>query len=146
MRRSGAGYLDLREIDPNKPMPQADNSLGCIRAYNILHQVPTARLGFVLSELYRILQPGGWLCLKCPSTDGRGGYMPECQSFWNEEVVRCLYDKDFAKQLRTYQYRFQRVRCWTEAPSQESIERGLKFVFADLVAFKGQRAPGRCRI
>ena len=42
--------------------------------------------------------------------------------------------------------RFQAARVWQEFPTESHREHNLLYVYADLVALKGQRQPGICEI
>lgn len=131
----------------HKRLPWADNSLGCLKAFDVLQFVSPQHLGFALTEIWRVLVPGGWLCLKAPSTDGRGAFLPAHQSYWNEEVVGCLCYKDKAQaQLPAYRGRFQQVRCWTKYDDDDAQKRVWTSVYADLVALKDGPLPGRKHI
>ena len=148
LRRTGARFETLPPgYAGHGPLPWPDDSVGCLKAWNTLQLVPTRRLPHVLNEIYRVLRPGGWLCLRAPSTDGRGAFLPRHRSLWNEEVVRCLcYGDDAKLQLPSYRGRFQQVRCWTKYPSDEEKKRVLTSVYADLCCIKNQRLPGKKHI
>ena len=60
-----------------------DNSVGLIKAYDSLQYVINVK--DFMSEVHRVLAPGGILLSETPSTDGRGAFQePNVRSFWNE--------------------------------------------------------------
>ncbi len=143
-------------------LPFADNSVGCVRAFDFLEHVPHCRsvgchhgadgvsprctVG-VMNEIYRVLAPGGWLISRTPSTDGRGAFQdPTHLSFWNPNSFWYYSRQEQAKYVRGIECRFQAPRIWQSYPSKWHEEHRILYVFADLVALKGQRQPGICEI
>lgn len=148
VRRERLVHADLSaDHDYAQPLPWATDSVACLKVWDYLQTVPAEALGAFLNECYRVIRPGGWLCLKCPETSSPAAWMPSHKSYWNEEVIRCLTEKPQAlRHLRSYQGRFQTVRCWTACYRDAGRSRELPSVFADLFCLKGQRTPGRCFI
>ncbi len=142
-RREKYPFVELTD-QARLPLPWPDNSVGCIKAWDVLQLLPIDRAIELINDIYRVLLPGGWLCLKCPHTSSRIAALPANKSFWNEEVVDCFCRAETAKkQLPSYRGRFQSVRCWTTCHTEADKARNLPSVFADLYALKGQRSPGR---
>lgn len=143
-------------------LPYADSSVGCVRAYDFLEHVPGCRsvgcshgadgktpkctVG-VMNEIYRVLVPGGWLISRTPSTDGRGAFQdPTHVSYWNPNSFWYYTRREQAGYVRGIDCRFQRTRLWQAYPSKWHEDNRILYVFADLVALKGQRQPGICEI
>lgn len=154
-KQEGHGYLDLdkhrsaieRRSDGTCTLDAAPESLGCVRAYDVLQRYSPADAYSLLDAIYQALVPGGWLCIACPSTDGRAAFLPGCQSLWNPLVFECLTDRSRAGQLLagtnlTFNARFQLVRCFTAFRNKQAREERSPSVYADLCAVKGQRHPG----
>jgi SAM-dependent methyltransferase len=71
----------IHDLEAGIPLP--DNSAGVIRAYDALEHIKDSR--FLMSEIHRVLVPGGILLSATPSTDGRGAFQdPTHVSYWNE--------------------------------------------------------------
>lgn len=158
------GYLsvDLDGADVNcdllDGLPFADNSVGSIRAFDFLEHIPhcrdsrcthakgTCTVG-IMNEIYRVLAPGGWLLSGTPSTDGRGAWQdPSHVSGWNPNSFWYYTRREQAKYIRGLACRFQAVRVEQSYPSAWHREHAIPYVYADLVALKGQRQPGAVEI
>lgn len=121
-------------------------TFGCIRAYDFLQYIPQPFITQLMNELYRVLVPGGWLCAAVPSADGPAAYAPHYKSHWSTHTFDYFCRRQLAMQLPGNLCRFQNVICRTDYPDKEHQKRGLKYVYADLCAIKGQRQPGRVLI
>lgn len=148
--------------DIRQGLPFQDNSVGCVRAYDFLEHIPTCRSADcdhgedgtsprcvvgVMNEIYRVLVPGGWLISRTPSTDGRGAFQdPTHASFWNPNSFWYYTRKQQAQYVRGIACRFQGNRVWQEYPSPWHEQHKILYVYADLVALKGQRQAGLCEI
>ncbi len=114
---AGFTSIDLENgdiiADLNKGIPLKDNSCGIVRAYDALEHLNDKQ--FIISEIHRVLAPGGVLLSFTPSTDGRGAFQdPTHVSFWNEnafwywtrpqqmQYIRNMNIKFFESSLRTY--------------------------------------------
>jgi hypothetical protein len=152
-----AGFtpLDLKNgFDLRQRWPFADATIGCVRAYDFLEHVPhcgdsacrhTAPFCTVglMNEIYRVLAPGGWLLSATPSTDGRGAFQdPTHCSFWNPNSFWYFVRQAQRQYVPGITARFQGTRIWQEYPSEWHKEHQILYVYADLVALKGQRQPG----
>jgi|SRR5580765_290587 len=151
--------LDLATgCDLRQPWTFADSSIGCIRAYDFLEHVPHCRDGScthqppfcsvgLMNEIHRVLVPGGWLLSATPSTDGRGAFQdPTHCSFWNPNSFWYYTRRLQQAYVPGITARFQAARLWQEYPSEFHQQHHLLYVFADLVALKGQRQPGLVEI
>ena len=143
-------------------IPLPDDSVGCVRAYDFLEHIPHCRdsacahgadgksplctVG-MMNEIYRVLAPGGWLVSRTPSTEGRGAFQdPTHVSFWNPNSFWYYTKEEQARYLRGVTCRFQGTRIWQTFPTDWHKEHNILYVYADLVALKGQRQPGICEI
>jgi len=142
-------------------LPFPDSSVGCIRAYDFLEHIPhcgsvacthgadggpRCTVG-LMNEIYRVLVPGGWLMSRTPSTDGRGAFQdPTHASFWNPNSFWYYTRREQAGYLRGMNARFQASRLWQAYPTPWHEEHKILYVFADLVALKGQLQAGICEI
>lgn len=145
-RRKKFRQLDLSECrdyrDMSAMLQGLSGDVGSVRASNCLQYLRPDELGSLLNAVHRALAPGGFLCLRCPSTDGPGAFRPAHRSLWNTETVHCITDRRLAWQLPSYQGGFQRVRCWQEFDDKLAEKRKCPSLCADLMAVKGQRTPG----
>ena len=164
-RGTQEGYLsvDLDGANVNcnvmQGLPFKDNSVGVLRAYDFLEHIPHCRdstcqhekpfcvVGF-MAECYRVLAPGGWLLTCTPSTEGRAAFQdPTHCSFWNSNSFFYYSRAEQAQYLPGgIKSRFQRNRCWNGYPTKWYEDNLMMYVYADLVALKGQRQPGLVEI
>lgn len=143
-------------------IPLPDNSAGCIRAFDVLSHAPGCAgqscdhgasdfselcVVGLMNEIYRVLAPGGWLISGTPSTEGRGAFQhPASRSFWNSNSFWYYTRKEQAQTVPGLSCRFQGTRVWNEFPTEWHKTNNIPYVYADLVALKGQRQPGICEI
>jgi SAM-dependent methyltransferase len=101
----------------------------------------------LMNELYRVLAPGGWIISRTPSTDGRGAFQdPTHVSFWNPNSFWYYTRREQARYVPGVRCRFQGPRVWQTFPTEWHRTNNIPYVYADLVALKGQRQPGICEI
>jgi len=81
--------------DCNLPIPLDDNIADEIVADDFLEHINNDKRIHIISEIWRILKPGGILRSYTPSTDGRGAFQdPTHYSFWNENsFMYYIYDQ-----------------------------------------------------
>lgn len=118
----GLTTVDLRgaEItaDLRERWPFADGTVGMVRAYDVFEHLPD--ILHTMTELSRVLAPGGHAFIQVPSTDGRGAFQdPTHVSFWNENSILYYTDRRKARYIHT-PVRFQAVSCVT---TELNIER-----------------------
>lgn len=151
----GYEYLDLsldskEWVTPKDRYPLKlnlkDDSVGAIRAYNFFQHISQDSMVHIMNELYRVLIPGGFLCISCPSTTGQGAFAPHYKSYWNPHTFEYFTDRKKAEELDGVTCRFQKVRCFNSFPDDAHKQADLAYVYADLSALKGQRQPGLVRI
>lgn len=62
-------YMDETHVfEPGKPLPLADNSVDIISSFAVFEHVEDPEL--IISELSRVLKPGGWICAWTPNKLG----------------------------------------------------------------------------
>lgn len=135
--------LNIEDIkgDLNKKWPLKDNSIGILKAWDRLQQVKDPI--HAMSEIHRVLVPGGWLLSSTPSTDGRGAWQdPRAKSFWNENSFHYYIDRNFAPFIDNKHIRFQAVRHKTYFPNQWLQNHNCPYVLFDAIALK----PGMPRL
>lgn len=146
-RRQSLAYLDINRDSPHLAgeMLQGveDSSVGAIRAYDTLPWLTPERAQAFINACWRVLAPGGWLCLRAPSTTGKGAYLPCYRSWWNDLSFRCWSRDEYASLMPPGTARYQLARCFTQELQEQVPVPGVPYVFADLCALKGQRQPGR---
>ena len=143
------GYesVDLKDADIKadlkKKWPFKDNSIGLIRAHDILEHLPDQR--HTMQEIYRVLVPGGWLLSQTPSTDGRGAWQdPTHCSFWNQNSFWYYTRAEQAKFIDNKSVRFQVRKLNTEFLNEWCQRHNIPYVVAHLVKVTNDmvRLPG----
>jgi len=144
------GYesVDLKNADIiadlNSKWPFEDNSVGVIRAHDIIEHLKNPI--HVMEEAYRILKPGGYFMILVPSTDGRGAFQdPTHISFFNENSF-WYYTRRTQNKYINCNVRFQAIRLVTAYPSQYHAQNKISYVYCQLVALKGQETYGEVLI
>jgi len=98
---NGDIYADL---DEGIPLP--NNSVGIVRAFDALEHIKDKQ--HIMSEIHRVLIPGGMLISQTPSTDGRGAWQdPTHVSFWNENSFWYWTRKEFMEYIRNDKVKFK---------------------------------------
>lgn len=115
------------------------NSVGCVRAFNVLHGVPPDRLTALLNDLHRTLIPGGWLLTATPSPEGQVIAEPARKALpaFSPAILPHLTQKRAMKRISGLECPFQEVRSFYTTIGCKRLH------FADLCALKGQRQPGK---
>ncbi len=137
------GYesVDLQDADIiadlNQGIPLPDNSVGVVRAWDILEHLKDKQK--IMAEIHRVLCDGGWLLAGVPSTDGRGAFQdPTHISYWNENSFFYWTRKEQAKYIRNDSVRFQSFRLETIFPNDWCKEHDIPYVVANLRAIKSK--------
>jgi hypothetical protein len=129
--------------DVTEGLPFEDNSVGIFRAADFLEHIPREHVIPFMNDMWRCLAPGGWVISRTPSTGGKGAFCdPTHASFWNDLSFRYYCDRRYAAYVPEIKCRFQAVRVWECYPNNWHKKQELKYVYADLMALKGQRHPG----
>lgn len=118
--------------DLNKTWPIPDNSVGVLRAYDAVEHLRDNV--FTMNESFRVLTPGGFMCISVPSTDGRGAWQDSSHvSFWNQNTMFYWTDRRFARYLPEFKGRFAVSRVITWFPSDWHREFQCPYVEAQLI-------------
>lgn len=153
-KHKGFMSLDLHDADivcdVTSGIPVEDNSVGCFRAQDFLEHIPIPEVPKLMNHLYQKLSPGGFLISGTPAVcdnegrAGRGAYQdPTHVSYWSSNNFWYYTDKNFSKYVPEIKCRFQAVRLSNGYSSPWHKEHLIPYVWADLMALKGQRVPGR---
>jgi SAM-dependent methyltransferase len=136
------GYksVDLKDADIicdlNEKWPFDDSSIGVIRAYDTVEHLND--MVHVMSEMYRVLRPGGFAFLMIPSTDGRGAWQdPTHKLFINQNSFFYYTRQIQAKYIDNTTIRFRAVTLETYFPSDWERNNDISYVRADLMVLKG---------
>lgn len=124
--------IDLNNYVPDleNGIPLPDNSVGVIRANDVLQHVKDTLK--VMSEIHRVLAPGGMLLSATPSTDGRGAFQdPTHVSFWNENSFWYYTQPSFAKRIKNTRL-FRECKLKTGYLDEFSKAHDIKYVIAHL--------------
>jgi SAM-dependent methyltransferase len=130
------GFLSIDKFngdiihDLETGIPLQDNSCGIIRAYDALEHIKNSQ--FLMSEIHRVLVPGGILLSSTPSTDGRGAFQdPTHISFWNQNSFWYYTRKQQAQYIHNDKL-FRECKLVTEFPSEWHKENNISYVTAHL--------------
>ncbi len=141
--------LALGGPDLSKKWPWPDSSIGAIRAYDFLEHLPDKQ--HVMSEMHRVLVPGGWALTLTPAAPGIGAFAdPTHISFWNARTFLYWLDSNLAKYIGNTTVRFQKMRLvsHTLGFNHDFIgHEDIPYVTCDMVALKeGYHGCGEIRI
>lgn len=146
---SGYTSIDLMEADichdlVKDGIPFPDSSVGIVRAFDFLEHVPAGQPVInMMNEIYRVLAPGGWLISRTPSTEGRGAFQdPTHLSYWNSNSFWYYTRREQQQYVPAIKCRFQPKRIWNTYPTNWHKEHQILYVYADLIAAKGQTLAG----
>jgi len=133
--------------DLNNGIPLNDNSVGVLNASHILEHLHDKTK--IMSEIYRVLAPGGWAFIEVPSTDGRGAFQdPTHVSYWNENSFLYYTNSYLANFIDNDKIKFQEYRRETYFPNSWLQSLNVCVTSAWLVAIKDNmtRLPGPLNI
>jgi SAM-dependent methyltransferase len=142
--------VDLRgatiNCDLNKCWPFADSSIGVLRMFDIIEHLPDKM--HTMSEIHRVLRPGGYALISVPSTEGNGAHMaPDHVSFWNEGSFLYYTDRNSAQYIDNTTIRFRPATLFTYYPNDWCKQNRISYVSTILVCLKdGFRLHGEERI
>jgi glycosyltransferase involved in cell wall biosynthesis len=130
------GYISIDlyngDIKANleRGIPLEDNSCGVVRAHDALEHIRNQQL--LMSEIHRVLAPGGILLSQTPSTDGRGAWQdPTHVSFWNQNSFWYWTRQNQAKYINNTRM-FRECMLKTVFPDQFCKENNIPYVIAHL--------------
>ena len=144
--------IDLRSdanliYNLNNGIPLEDNSVGVLNASHIIEHLYDKTK--IMSEIHRVLAPGGWAFIEVPSTDGRGAFQdPTHVSYWNENSFLYYTDAYLANFIDNTTIKFQEYRRETYFPNEWLKSMNVCVTTAWLVAIKPEmeRLPGILKI
>ena len=144
--------IDLRDTadmkaDLNDGIPLSNNSVGVLNASHIIEHLYDKTK--IMSEIHRVLAPGGWAFIDVPSTDGRGAFQdPTHVSYWNENSFLYYTDANLARFIDNDTIKFQEYRRDTHYPNDWMKSINVCVTTAWLVAIKpgSPRYPGILKI
>lgn len=114
--------IDLSEI--------ADASAGVVIAKDVLHYFDDTKK--VMSEVHRVLAPGGMLISETPSTDGRGAFAdPLARSFWNQNTFLYYMKENYARKIGNKSM-FRECKLTTLCRDEKGKEQREAYVIAHL--------------
>ena len=121
--KAGFESVDLRDsdivADLNGPWPFKDGEVGVVRAFDVFEHLRDPI--HTMSELFRVLAPGGYAIIQVPSTDGRGAFQdPTHVSFWNENSFH-YYTRAAKNRYIECPVRFQAIRLYTTPKNDEGV-------------------------
>ena len=120
----------LFRSDLENGIPLPDNSCGVVRAHDALEHIRNSQL--IMSEIHRVLAPGGILLSQTPSTDGRGAWQdPTHVSFWNQNSFWYWTRKQQAQYIRNARM-FRECKLATEFPDDYCRQNNIPYVIAHL--------------
>lgn len=118
----------VHDLENGIPLP--DNSCGVVRAHDALEHIRNCQL--IMSEIHRVLAPGGILLSQTPSTDGRGAWQdPTHVSFWNQNSFWYWTRKQQAQYIRNVRM-FRECKLATEFPDDYCRQNNIPYVIAHL--------------
>jgi predicted SAM-dependent methyltransferase len=107
--------------DCNNMIPLDNSCADEIHATDFLEHVNNDKRIHIMSEIWRLLKPGGILRSSTPSTDGRGAFQdPTHYAFWNENSFKYFTD-DRYRILYDIKPKFEIVDLNTTAMNSEQV-------------------------
>lgn len=103
----------ITDFERGIPLPK--NTVGVIRAHDALNKFKSPVK--IMSEIWRVLAPGGIMLSMTPSTDGRGAWQnPINQSWWNENSFWYWTQEKYMLQIDNPIIHFRECRLTTRYP------------------------------
>lgn len=131
------GYVAMGRYDSDiitdfeRGLPLPRNSVGVIRAHDALNKFKGQVK--VMSEIHRVLAPGGILLSMTPSTEGRGAWQsPDNVSWWNENSFWYYTREKYMLEINNPLIHFRECRLTTRYPDDYHIMTQQPYVIAHL--------------
>lgn len=126
--------------DLNNDFPFPDSSIYCIRAFDIIEHLSDKM--HTMSEIHRVLRPGGYALIRVPSTDGRGAFQdPTHVSYWNLNSFWYYTDRKTARYIDNTTIRFKAVTLYQYFPGFWFEENNIPYVSTILICLKDGCRP-----
>ena len=92
--------INFNTIEDGKPLPYESNTISIISVFHVLHHVKS--LNNLLSEIYRVLKPGGIFCIREHDAVNNSEYMllDIEHMLWNSvnrDFVETYYENYYSK-------------------------------------------------
>lgn len=139
--------VDLKDADVNTDLnddfPFETSSVGVIRAFDIIEHLSDK--WHTMSEIFRVLMPGGYALIRVPSSDGRGAFQdPTHRTYWNPNSFWYYTDRETARYIDNDRVRFKAVTLYQYFPGPWFEENNIPYVSCILICLKdGYRPMGR---
>lgn len=140
------GYLsvDLKDADINADLnerwPFEDSSIGVVRAFDALEHLDN--IVFTMSEIHRVLMPGGYLLSQTPSTSGFGAFQdPTHKSFLNRNSFYYYTRAEQAQYIDNTSIRFKSIILEEFFPNDWALNNNISYIRADLICLKDSFRP-----
>ena len=163
--RSGPEYLSVAKHGPAdyvedtsitlfsevmQQLKKQNKKVGAVRAFNYLQSLPKEKINLWFNAVWNLLEPGGYLLTATPAVcdnEGRaskGAWQdPNNQSAWSNNNFWYFTDNNYARFCPDITCRYQAVRNFVGYPSDFHKANLIPYVYADLVALKGDvEVPG----
>lgn len=126
--------INTNGVDLNEPFPWEDNSVGLIRANDILeHLDPKKKIDFI-KEVYRVLAPNGMILACTPNALSQGGYQdPTHISYYVKNSFKYYTEKRYAQYIGT-PVKFQAMYLEETKENEDNVS----WIMAHLLALKEQ--------
>jgi ubiquinone/menaquinone biosynthesis C-methylase UbiE len=112
-----------------------DNSAGMVVAKDVMQYVNDKQL--FMSEVHRVLAPGGILISETPSTDCRGAFQdPAASSFWNENSFWYCTRPEYAYKVKNKRM-FRECKLTTQCRDEFAKDNRMPYVIAHLEKIEG---------
>jgi SAM-dependent methyltransferase len=135
------GYLSIDltgadiTADLNERWPFETSSIGIIRASDAIEHLKS--IVFTMSEIHRVLVPGGYLIADTPSTSGKGSFMdPSHITHINKNSFWYYTRQSSAQYIRNTEIRFQEIVLEEYYPNDWCRDNDIIYVRSDLLALK----------
>ena len=126
--------------DLNGTFPFEDSSVGIVRAFDVIEHLKNPI--HTMSEIHRVLRPGGYAFIEVPSTDGRGAFQdPTHVAYWNQNSFWYYTRAQQAQYIDNTTIRFKELILETHYPSEWHEANRICYARADLMALKDGYQP-----
>lgn len=129
-KKEGYIGMDIRdwgqEIVRNvaRGIPFNDNTFDEVHTCHFMEHIERGdELYFVMSEVYRVLKPGGKFIIRVPHSDTPHAFFPDHLSYWNETMLNALVNDPY----QNYgEYKYKIVGSMTRGIELQAILEAVK--------------------